>query len=85
MIMVASYIQTYVPSTNKLVSTNIEQTKVIQDIVSPEVSKLNYALLNKSTCQINILVNGDCVIKRVYNRSINSTINFFVCLKMIIM
>ena len=25
----------------------IEQTKVIQDVISPEVSKLNYALLKK--------------------------------------
>ena len=52
----------------------IKQTKVIQDVVLPEVSKLNYALLNKKrdqiqffpekikwlyhSCQINILVDG---------------------------
>ena len=29
----------------------IEQTKVIQDVVSLEVSKLNYALLNKKRDQ----------------------------------
>ena len=58
-----------------------EQTKVIQNVVLPEVSKLNYPLLNKKqgdqiqlfpekrkwihhSCQISILVDGDCVIKR---------------------
>ena len=38
----------YLPSTNKLVSQQTNgQTKVIQDVVSPEVSKLNHAVMNK--------------------------------------
>ena len=81
----------------------IEQTKVIQDVVS----KLNYALLNKKqgdqiqffpekrlekrkwihhSCQINIPVDGLCYKKeQLYRRSINSTRNSFICLKMFIM
>ena len=36
-------VATDLPSTKKLVSTN-EQTKVVQEVVSPEVPKLNHAV-----------------------------------------
>ena len=35
------------PSTNKLSQQTIEQTKVIQEVLSSEVSKLSHAVLNK--------------------------------------
>ena len=35
------------PSTNNFWKTN-EQTKVIQEVVSPELSKLNHAVMNKN-------------------------------------
>ena len=34
-------------STNKLVSKTMEKTKVIQEVVLPEVSNLNHAVMNK--------------------------------------
>ena len=37
----------YLPSTSKIVSTNQRATRVIQEVVSPEVSKLNRAVMNK--------------------------------------
>ena len=43
----SSYVPIDLPSTNKLVSTNNEQTKVIQEVVSSEESKLNHAVMNK--------------------------------------
>ena len=40
------YLLTYHQQTNWSQETN-EQTKVVQEVVSPEVSKLNHALVNK--------------------------------------
>ena len=53
----------YLPSTNKLISTN-EQIKVIREVVSPEVSKLNRAVMNKKQ-EDKILVSRD---KRLQKR-----------------
>ena len=43
---VAMYLLTYHQQTNLSQQTN-EQTKVIQEVVSPEVSMLNHAVINK--------------------------------------
>ena len=37
----------YLPSTNKLFQQGSQQTRVIQEVVSPEVSELNHAGINK--------------------------------------
>ena len=46
-----AYVPTDLTSTNKLVSTNQRASKrnsrIIQKVVSPEVSKLNHAVMNK--------------------------------------
>ena len=42
----------YLPSANKIISTNQQQTKVIQEVVSTEVSKLNHNVLHKERDQM---------------------------------
>ena len=47
MIMMMKWLCAYWPTINKETSLN-EQMKVIQEVVSPEVSKLNHAVTNKN-------------------------------------
>ena len=95
-----SWWSSFVPSTNKLVSTNHLANLIVQEVVAPELSKLNHAVMSKNKeikCSflqkkqlekigwIHTLVNlsyrwMDCVTKWV-NQFINSTRNFFICLK----
>ena len=46
MIMMMKWLPTDLPSTNWSQQTN-EQTKINQEVVLPEVSKLNHAVMNK--------------------------------------
>ena len=41
------WLRTYWPTINKQSQQTNEQTKIIQEVVSPEVSKLNHAVMNK--------------------------------------
>ena len=38
-------VATYIPSTSS--QQNVKQTEVIQEVVSPEVSKVNHSVMNK--------------------------------------
>ena len=89
---------TYYQQTNYPLKTN-EQTKVIQEIVSSEVSKLNHAVMNKkqgdqmqfSKTRKKKMDSSNpsyqsmhCIMKW-RNRFISSIRIFFICFKILIM
>ena len=78
----------YHQQTNYSLQT-IEQTKVIQEVVSLEVSKLNHAVMNKKRDKTQFF-SKKCIEKtkkvdELYYKVVNRFINNRFCLKMFIM